>query len=524
MIWLILVILSLYIVYRFIYFPSHQHDKEDKTANSETLDIPPVPVPRTRTFSSREQIVGMVESVNWCNDIAKICWPQIGKIIEAHLKPTLEPLINLYLPKPFSKFRFIKASLGRDPITVNSVTVHRRFKDSIALDLNVTYKGHPSIAMKCAPLGAGFGIKELRWTGRISVLLRPLLTTLPLIGAIQAAMINHPDLDMDFTGVANIAEFGPVERIVKMVLRNVIAAMIVLPNRIMYKFSENVDYFNVYEQPIGIIDVKIERGRGFTKERKIGMIKAIPDLYCLATFALEEIKTDVQMNNLNPEWGKSKSFILSDLDQPFHLDCYDKDTISRDDLVGSFTVTAKDLLQKQSDWYPLVDNIDEKIASNGEIYVTTQLHRFRGPKERVRGPCVMSILIDRAKNLPPTTKKSACKVTVGSMRRRIVRETPQISRPKKQTLGMDPVNPIWNFSFDILCDDHSTSDVTLEVFSGKHTIGQVVINARDLEASDTKTKQGTFSIGGNATLRAKVILRGLEPKIYPPIEELEDSS
>lgn len=516
MVWFAVFFLAAFFAYRYLYPQKQLLQNEQTTTNHEVKHISPVPVPKTTTFSPRDQIAGTFESVNWCNHIARICWPQIGKILEAQLSPTLEPLINLYLPKPFSKFRFVNARLGKDPMTIDRVTVHRRYHDSIAMDLDVTYRGHPSIGMKCAPLSAGFGIKELRWSGRLSVLLRPLLTTLPLIGAIQAAMITHPEMEMDFTGVANIAEFGPVERIVKMVLRNVISSVLVLPNRLLYKLSNSVDYFNVYQPPVGIIDITIERGRRFTKEKKIGMIKAVPDLYCVATFALEELRTEVQMNNLNPEWIISKSFILSDLDQPFHLECYDKDTITRDDLVGSVTINAQELLEKKGHWYSLEDNIDKKIAKEGQIYIKAQLSRFREPGHSVLGSCVISILVDRANNLPPNTKAAACRVILNHAGRRIVRETPQIRQLKRPTPYIDPSNPIWNFSFDILCDDFSNSDVTLEIMDGKHIIGSTVIHAAELDANHSNVKEGGFIIGGGSTLRAKVIHRALEPSSFPP--------
>lgn len=403
------------------------------------------------------------------------------------------------------------------------------------MDVDVMFVGNPNISMKCAPVSATVGIKELRWTGRLSILMRPLLTSLPLIGAVQVSMITHPELQMDFTGVANLAEIGPLERIVKMVLKNVISSMIVLPNRFLYKLTDSVDYFKVYHAPIGIISVAIERGRGFTKEKKLGLIKVIPDLYCKATFALEEMKTNVQMNNVAPFWGESKSFILSDIDQCFKLNCYDKDTISRDDLVGSMSIKAEDLLLKGNNWYPFATNIDKKIARTGQVLLNSELFTFEDPKEPVRGLCVLSILIDRAKDLPEKTKTAACKVTVGNVKHKTTRLTPKISKPDTSIPGIDPINPIWSFSFDILCEDYVRSDVQLEVVDGKTSIGCVRICMKELQDSDSKVKAGTFDLklsdsivkAGDIvkypapSLRAKVILRGLIPGQLPAKESQE---
>lgn len=523
MFWLIVVLGAIYLIYRYLYMRPHVAAAQQTFASSSqrsTPTVPPVPVPPTKTFSVRHEVaatagmqMGKSVELNWCNELTAICWPHIGKIVELNLSPTLEPLINHYLPKPFTRFRFLRAKLGKDPVTVDNIVVHKRHENSIALDVDVTFLGHPDMAMKCAPLSTPFGIKQLTWSGRLSVLLRPLLTQLPLVGAIQASMIKAPELKMDFTGVANVAEFGPIERIVQMVLRKVLSSMLVLPNRFNYILSETVDYFDVYQPPIGIINIKIERGRHFTKEKKVGLITAVPDLYCKATFALEEMKTDVQMNNLNPEWGKSKSFILSDLDQPFELSCYDKDMFTRDDLGGTINLSAGELLERKSYWYKLQDKIDPNFAKNGEIYLSAQLYTFKDPREEVRGQCVFSILIDRAKNLPKGTKSAAVKVTLGTRTKLIEKETYEVY--KTDDPNSDPSNPVWNFSFDILCHDYRTSDITLEVFSRKQILGSTHINATILEASDSNEESGEFDIGGGATLRAKVILRGLVPSVLP---------
>lgn len=522
MYWAIFFAFAAYAAYRYYRKPSHDNiaDGAFKPPERDTV-IPPLIVPPTGTFSPRHQIAGVVESVNWCNDITRICWPYICKVIEAQLSPTLEPLINLYLPKPFSKFRILKAKLGSHPLTVDRVIVHRRFHNSMALDLDVNFRGSPNVTMKCAPLNAPFGIKELRWSGRLSVLMRPLLPKLPLVGAIQAAMVTHPQLEMDFTGIANLADIGPVARIVHHVLKKVIASMIVLPNRFLYKLSNSVDYFDVYQPPIGVMRVTIERGRNFTKEKKLGMIKATPDLYCRATFGLDEVKTDVQMNNLEPVWNKSKEFIISDLEQPFQLKCYDKDTLSSDDLAGSFVLTAQQLLENEAKWYLFQDNVSDKIALKGEIFVSAQLFVFKPPEEPIYGKCILSVLVDRAENLPPDTRGAACRVIVGSSKKKIVSETPQIVRPPEPIPGIDPVNPVWNFSFEYLIDDHTTADVLLDVVDGRKPLGQVRISAAQLEEKDSNVCGGKFSISCGGTLRAKVITRGLVPEKPPPRATVE---
>jgi hypothetical protein len=126
----------------------------------------------------RDFIARTVESVDWLNDITRAVWPYVGKIVQAELGPTVEPLINAALPKPLKNFKFISTNLGKDYLVLDRVTVHKRYKDSVAMDLDVRFKGSPDITMKVSPLAGSFGLEEMRWSGRLSVLLRPLTTTL----------------------------------------------------------------------------------------------------------------------------------------------------------------------------------------------------------------------------------------------------------------------------------------------------------------------------------------------------------
>lgn len=268
-----------------------------------------VPAPETQAAL----ISRTIESLDWLNQITKALWPHICEIVNKELGPTAEPLINAALPKPLKNFRFLRADLGHDYLVVDRVTVHKRFADSIAMDLDVSFKGKPDISMKVSPMGTEFGIEEMRWSGRLSVLMRPLTTTLPCVGAVQAAFVDHPEIYIDFTGVAAFADFGPVEKVVRKVLRDVIASMACLPNRFLFKLLDSVDFFEVYYPPSGALRVTICEGRGFIKEKK-GFIKQTPDIYCKMKFGLEKAQTPVN-SSLEPKWNTSHTFVLSDDDQ-----------------------------------------------------------------------------------------------------------------------------------------------------------------------------------------------------------------
>lgn len=125
MFWLIVTAILAYIAYKYLYDTlapvGETASRSLDTSQPKTIlpTVPPPTVPETLTLSPRDQIAMTVESLNWCNDITAICWPYIGAITETMLGPTVEPLINLSLPKPFKDFQFVSKDLGRDPLKVD---------------------------------------------------------------------------------------------------------------------------------------------------------------------------------------------------------------------------------------------------------------------------------------------------------------------------------------------------------------------------------------------------------------------
>lgn len=503
MFWTVTFIIMLFAFYRIF------NKKQEESSIEEELPLPTVPllVPDTSTLSPHAEIASDAteqnETFEWINYITKISWPHIGKIVQSQIS-TIEPLINHFLPAPFSNFTIVKAELGKDPPKLQNIIVHKRFKNAIALDFDFEFDGTPIVTMKCSPLRAPFAIKRVNWSGRVTVLLRPLIPTIPLVGAVQVAMITHPHFNMEFSGVADVANFGPIERIIHRVTKNVIASMMVLPNRFQYKLADNVDYFDIYYPPEGVMNVSIEKGSGFTSELRKKVYKSIPDLYCKASIGLEEMKTPVQMNNLFPEWRTSKSFLISELEQPFELNCYDKESLKSDVFVGGFTRTAKDLLAKRGRWIDL-ENTQNSVAKEGKIYLSTKFYSLSPLKHTLSNGCVVHVIIDHARNLPAGTLSSMCMVKVGSS---VIRETLAVVQDPKEP-GIDPSNPNWGLSFEVLCDSLSDANVKLEVYENGTIIAQSEVSAEELKNADDMTKKGYFHLKPYGILRAMIMLRGL---------------
>lgn len=506
MIWLILLALLAFGVYAVV--------NVDMPVGPDP-DRPPCILPTLPKFDEEEEeeetsqsprglIAERIESLDWLNEITKACWPHVCAIVQKELGPTAEPLIDVALPKPLKNFKFVKSELGKDYLLVDRVTVHKRYKDAIALDLDVSFKGKPDISMKVSPMAGTFGVEEMRWSGRLSVLMRPLTTTLPCVGAVQAAFVDHPEIYLNFSGAAALADFGPVKDVVRKVMRDVVASMFVLPNRFLFKLNDAVDFFDVYYPPLGALNITIRRGRGFIKEKKGGFIKLTPDVYVKMKFGLEKSQTPVVKKSLTPEWGHSKIFVLSDDDQPLELKGMDDDPVS-DDLLGEVRILASELIKTPQRWVKFEREVDV-VAENAEILVEAETLAFT--ETLGSGPVMVSVLIDRVTGLPDDTNSAQCKIEVAGKAEH-EKLSAMIVRPEEPVPGVDPANPIFNLSTDVIVPSVRHADVKVTLTADKNTVGKIHFDAAGIDGSPGNTKQGDFKIGGGASIRCKVVLRGL---------------
>lgn len=347
---------------------------------------------------------GGVESVGFLNDIVAQLWDHINVAGSKMIKDIVEPLFKELLPGPLKSLHFTRINLGKTPIKFDNIDVHSRTENSIRLNVDISWNGDSDIDLKASIIGS-LGVEKVKIKGRLSVLLCPLVDHLPLITAMQAAFINPPEMSLDFTGVADIADLSIIDDTIRKVILDIIASILVLPNRLLIKIDPANDYFKTYQPQLGFIRVTVLNGKGFVTPK--GFFKDIPDVYCNVRLgALPVWTTTTQNNTLSPHWNESNDFLLSDHDQELTFDVLDDD-LTGDDKLGSGKITVGKLLLagKHAD-IPLVakgKNTGAKIAIKCEIYeFVPDLASFTDPnhlaKDRMCG--MITIIVANARKVP----------------------------------------------------------------------------------------------------------------------------
>ncbi|KAK1458672.1 C2 domain-containing protein [Colletotrichum cuscutae] len=452
---------------------------------------------------------GGTESAGFLNDIIEQLWPNINVAGCRMVKEIVEPMFATMLPGPLASLKFVKLDLGTVPMQVAEVDVHKVDNGGIKLDMDVIWEGKSDIELD------GKMVPKLINDAGMSADLKY------KIGAAQVAFINPPELKLDFTNAANIADWALVDKAVRKVILDIIASMAVLPNRYLVKLDSNNDYFRTYLPHLGALRLTIERAIGINGPKKSGakrllakIVKDVPDCYAKVNVgAEEEWRTSVKKNDHDPEWNETHDFLVADYDQRIFIDVQDDD-LGGDDDIGIATTTVKDiLLNGGSQELALThkdDPTDAKIVvhakfynfvDNAEVITSTQSEN----EHQIVG--LVTVLIASALGLQGQRDElnPSIKVTWGAKEFRTAAKT--------YSPGTDIFNPSFDQAFripvtaDLLANP---ANFKISLLNKADETGAVEIPFQDVLQAPGLIKEESFDVGSGATVRASISLRGLQ--------------
>ncbi|KAH9986936.1 C2 domain-containing protein [Xylariaceae sp. FL0662B] len=465
---------------------------------------------------------GGTESAGFLNDIIEQLWPNINVAGCRMVKDIVEPIFASTLPGPLASLTFVKLDLGHVPMQVSEVDVHKVDNGGIKLDMNVTWEGKSDIDLK-GTMVPKLGIEHVHLKGRLSILLAPLTNVIPLIGAAQVAFIDPPELKLNFTDAANIADWALVDKAIRKVILDIICSMAVLPNRYLVKLDSNNDYFKTYLPHLGALRLTIERATGISGPEKRGakrllakIVKDVPDCYCKVSVGAEkEWRTSIKKNDTDPEWNETHDFLVADYDQRVFIDVQDDD-LGGDDDVGIATTTVKNILLSGGSLELPLTHKDE--PTDASLTVHARFYKFVDDAGAITSTTesenegqivgLATVLIASALGLQgrPDELNPSIKVTWGDHEFR--------TAAKSYSPGTDIFNPSFDQAFRIPVTADLLADPTnfrIALLNKNDETGAIEITFEDILQSPGLVKEESFDVGYGATVRASISLRGLQP-------------
>lgn len=378
------------------------------------------------------------ESALWLSTIIQEVWPYAANIAQSTLKEYVQPALKAAIPKGLPVPVFTKIDIGEDAIVVERVRVfERKYSDTDSvpvLEADIVYDGNPQIEMKLSDFT--FGVTEAKVKGRVEILLRPVLETIPLFGAAQIGFVNRPTIDYTLSGVAAVAEQSNIKSLLKSVAEDIIGSVAVLPNRVAFKVVPNTDYFDFVAKPVGVLRVAVLCGTGFPSTDRHVLKQAIgqselPDVYIMLRHGSKVHQTVRIDDRADPVWDNQIfDFVLTteSPSQQLQIEAYDYDVGSSDDFLGRANVLVSDLVKHGASQVVLHDAPEGatptvKLAARW-LPLSSELRQIQSAimtqrNDKIRpkqcSSLLLSVEIDEAKHLP-SGQRPFVRVRIGNHR------------------------------------------------------------------------------------------------------------
>uniref|UniRef100_A0A158R441 Extended synaptotagmin-2 n=1 Tax=Syphacia muris TaxID=451379 RepID=A0A158R441_9BILA len=439
------------------------------------------------------------ERVEWLNKVVLQLWPYVGEYGKNFIQEFVVPQVKTQMPSMFRSFKFTKMDMGDIPCRVGGIKVYTQNvgRDRIIIDMDVAYAGDCDFTISVA--GFTGGMNQLQFSGKLRVILKPLLPYPPMIGGISAYFLEPPKIDFNLTGVGEMVELPGLISTIRSILNTQVCNICVLPNEVFVPLVPDIDATQLYfSEPDGVIRLKIIEAKDL-ENRDISFIrKGLSDPYCEIQVGAQYFKTRTINNNLNPVWNECFEAIVDAVDvQKLRLELFDKDPASKDEELGRLVLPI-DMIKRTgtiNKWYQL------EGCEHGDIHLKASWFDLSKEKDDLERsvvesdwlsadkpvhPAILMVFIDNVSELPyPKAKLEPSpyvEVTVGnnSMRTPIKEKT---------------VNPLYNSRFIFFVRDPMEQELKIQAFDNTtgRLLGKLNLHLERLfSETDLQVYQRTF--------------------------------
>lgn len=354
-----------------------------------------------------------VERAEWVNRILFQVWPNVNHYGKEVIKNVIEPNIELALAEyKLSGFRFQKMRLGTIPPRIGGIKVYDRnvSRNEIIMDIDLFYAGDCDISFILGGLSGG--IKDFQIHGLLRVVMKPLITTIPLVGGLQIFFLNNPTIDFNLVGVADLLDMPGLSDLLRRVIVEQMAAIMVLPNKLPITLSDAIPAQSLkFPEPEGVIRVHVVEAKQLMK-KDIGMLgKGKSDPYAIITVGAQTFKTKTIDNTVDPKWDYWCEFSIDALiGQAVTVTVMDEDHSKKDSFLGRASVEVCNVTKRGvlDTWVSLEE------AKTGMVHLRMTWLQFStdladlqlaiAETQQLRlthmSTALLVVFVDSAKNLP----------------------------------------------------------------------------------------------------------------------------
>ncbi|CAK1599925.1 unnamed protein product [Parnassius mnemosyne] len=319
-----------------------------------------------------------IERAEWLNRILLQVWPNVNHYAKTILKESIEPAVAESLANyKLNGFKFERVILGTIAPRVGGVKVYDKnlSRDEIIMDVDLFYAGDCDISFVLQRIRGG--IKDLQIHGMARIVMKPLITKLPLVGGLQVFFLNNPSIDFNLVGAADVLDMPGFSDVLRRCIVEQVARIMVLPNKLPIKLSDEVPTVDLrMPEPEGVLRIHLVQAQNLMK-KDVSMIgKGKSDPYAIITVGALQWKTKHIDNDVNPRWNYWCEAILSSRkSQVLQCELWDWDPgmgIRNDDFLGRCSLDISQVVRagRLDTWQTLQE------AKHGKVHLRLSWHRL----------------------------------------------------------------------------------------------------------------------------------------------------
>nr|DBA19527.1 TPA: hypothetical protein GDO54_015349 [Pyxicephalus adspersus] len=471
-----------------------------------------------------------VERVEWINKVLKQMWPYFGMYMEKLFQEKIEPLVRASNDH-LKAFTFTKVHFGEKSPKINGVKTYIKKVDKreVILDLQICYNGDCEINVEVKKICKA-GVKGVQIHGTLRLILGPLLSDAPFVGAITFFFIHKPHVDINWTGLTNLLEIPGVSDMSDGMIVDLIASYLVLPNRFTFPLSSQVNAAQLrFPIPQGVLRVYLYEAENLIRKDTYlgGIIKGKSDPYAVLRVGTQTFKSKTIQENLNPLWNEMYEFVVHEVPgQDLEIDVYDEDP-DKDDFLGSLVIGLEGVMKDRvvDEWFPLSD------VASGSVRLKLEWHSLLANHDRLceaqngLSTAMVIVYLDSASGLPKNQFEYSSNEYTGR-NQRYAAYPMSVKEPTSHviiTVGKKTVksktcsatkDPVWEQAFAFFIEDVHIQHLHLEVKDKYRNcaLGMLDLPLHHVLSMEDLTIDQRFPLtnsGPNSFIKMKVVLRVL---------------
>ncbi|KAL5962341.1 Extended synaptotagmin-2 [Taenia solium] len=340
-------------------------------------------------------------------------WPYITEYVNKVLVETVQPAVNANLPSSLQPFIFLRTDLGDAPPRIGGIKVYVEesiHRDEVVMDVDLMLYSDARIKVSVGKIVAG--VKDFELRGTLRILIKPLVSQIPFVGAVTVCFLDNPYINFLLTHMGNILTIPGLQQTLYRTVQDTVSSLCVLPNRISVSLVNDVILAQIrFPSAQGAIRVEVISASDLVATDVNPVGKSSSDPYCVVRVGAEKFVTKVLNRTLNPTWNECFEAVVDQkMGQSVIIEVWDKDASSKDDELGLTTIPIEEVyLRGLIDSVKMLEGVNKgkvhmrvtwlDLSPNPSDFVAIEQARRASSCEKAIFNSYLFVRVEQGKNL-----------------------------------------------------------------------------------------------------------------------------